>query len=523
MRLLSLAVGLLLSVGLAVYYWLGATSLLGPHNDDVIYMVLAKSLASGLGYRELEAPGAPWHTGWPPLYPAFLALLWLIFPDFWDFAWSVKALNVVLAVCAVLLTYQLAKHRYEMPLWQAGWASAAVGLGTFHAVMVDFAMSDLLFSTCLLFSLYFLEKAPSWPHRWWSALGIGALMVFPAWARAAGIALTVAALIWLWRRCPPRFWVACGGMAVICYAPWPLYVKLAPYLGPVSWNYGFILRVFGEGIDGVIRALGVFSQSAYRVIFDLSHMTLVPLWTHHWLASRLEGTVIAILLSLSAWGLVAVGLWRMSRHSAPLLVYFLSIYLTLICYYGWDPTRYLLAVSALLLIPFVRGVAWLWDATTVSAIKQRHWQRLAVTLWVGFWFASSLGGGIKVLSMLRKPAHHDALLADWQQAAVRDGVAVAEWLKANSSQDALLMSARPPLSYLLTGRQRVDCCGSVFVSESDRSYLRQHEVYAVVGNTPAPVYENQIFEFIQANLDKCQLKFKAPEGSLRIYRLSGDW
>jgi hypothetical protein len=54
----------------------------GVTHDDSMYVVLAKSLATGHGYRWLNIPGAPPATHYPPGYPAVLALLWLMFPTF---------------------------------------------------------------------------------------------------------------------------------------------------------------------------------------------------------------------------------------------------------------------------------------------------------------------------------------------------------------------------------------------------------------------------------------------------------
>jgi hypothetical protein len=81
-------------------YWVGLASLLvlaliakpvwdGRHQwqfgqgyDDGIYMVSAKSLAAGEGYRHANIPGQPFATKYPPLYPLFLAAAWRLTPDF---------------------------------------------------------------------------------------------------------------------------------------------------------------------------------------------------------------------------------------------------------------------------------------------------------------------------------------------------------------------------------------------------------------------------------------------------------
>src|SRR5687767_1623382 len=54
----------------------------GVFLDDGIYVILAKSLATGEGYRYLNIPGAPSATHYPPGYPLLLAALWKLSPSF---------------------------------------------------------------------------------------------------------------------------------------------------------------------------------------------------------------------------------------------------------------------------------------------------------------------------------------------------------------------------------------------------------------------------------------------------------
>lgn len=56
----------------------------GAFQDDAIYTILAKALATGEGYRMINLPGAPHATHYPPGYPAFLAALWRLAPSFPD-------------------------------------------------------------------------------------------------------------------------------------------------------------------------------------------------------------------------------------------------------------------------------------------------------------------------------------------------------------------------------------------------------------------------------------------------------
>jgi hypothetical protein len=77
---------------------------LGHFHDDSIYLVSAKSLAEGHGYRILSLPAEPFQTKYPPLWPLILAAIWKIAPHFpenlkWEMAltWLMLPLFVGLA------------------------------------------------------------------------------------------------------------------------------------------------------------------------------------------------------------------------------------------------------------------------------------------------------------------------------------------------------------------------------------------------------------------------------------------
>ena len=54
----------------------------GLWQDDGIYLATAKSLATGAGYRHIELPGEPWQTKYPIFYPAILAGMFLLWPEY---------------------------------------------------------------------------------------------------------------------------------------------------------------------------------------------------------------------------------------------------------------------------------------------------------------------------------------------------------------------------------------------------------------------------------------------------------
>ena len=74
----------------------------GIFQDDGHYLILARSLAQGDGYRYTNLPGAPAGTHFPPGFPVLLAPLWWLAPRFPANVAYFKLINVGLMPVAAL-------------------------------------------------------------------------------------------------------------------------------------------------------------------------------------------------------------------------------------------------------------------------------------------------------------------------------------------------------------------------------------------------------------------------------------
>ena len=55
---------------------------IGLAGDDGAYVVTGKALAEGRGYRIISQPNEPAQTKYPVLFPALIACIWKLFPEF---------------------------------------------------------------------------------------------------------------------------------------------------------------------------------------------------------------------------------------------------------------------------------------------------------------------------------------------------------------------------------------------------------------------------------------------------------
>jgi hypothetical protein len=146
-----------------------AASLVAPYpvgifHDDGVYLVLAKALASGNGYRYLHLPGAPLATHYPPGYPLLLALLWTLAPHF------PSNLTIILLANAALLglvAWGSARYLIDRLEWPSLAATAFALVATLSLPLIQLAtlvMSEVLFLALLFPVLTQAERAITPPR-----------------------------------------------------------------------------------------------------------------------------------------------------------------------------------------------------------------------------------------------------------------------------------------------------------------------------------------------------------------------
>jgi hypothetical protein len=165
---------------------------LGFYHDDSIYWVSARSLAMGDGYRIQSLPGQPYQTKYPPLYPALLAAIWKIDPQFpanlplaTFFAWLLLPL--------FLTTLWFLLRDYGFSLRERIVLLLMAALSPVTVVFSFSLMPELLFTALLLASLILAERAakPEAP-RWFALVaGICAALAYLAKSIAAPLLVTV--------------------------------------------------------------------------------------------------------------------------------------------------------------------------------------------------------------------------------------------------------------------------------------------------------------------------------------------
>jgi hypothetical protein len=313
----------------------------GVLHDDAIYVILAKSIATGHGYRYLNLPGEPAATHFPPGYPALLALLWKIAPSFPANVLVFKITNIVLLVAAFALLARFLQRQFGASPRKAVVLAAAATLGLPTLFLTGLVLSEPLFLALAVLGLIVAEDYTSRPTSAVQIATLGLLSGVVALVRSAGIALLGAALVRLLlaRRYRDSAILTMAALALL--VPWQLWVGAHGHDVPraLQGAYGpytdwFADAIRQQGFALVATTFGQTTRGALSFVID----TICPF----------ASPVMRAIAGMFALVLASIGAWRAWRV-APATLLFLAAYLTLVLAWPVPPERYVWGMWPLLL------------------------------------------------------------------------------------------------------------------------------------------------------------------------------
>jgi hypothetical protein len=407
----------------------------GVFHDDGVYLVLAKAIASGSGYRYLHLPGAPFASHYPPAYPLLLALLMQIAPPF---PGSLTILLLANATLLGLVAWGSARFAIRQLSWPSIAATVFALVGTLSLPLLQLAtllMSEVMFLALLFPLLLRAERTVTSPRGAWSDLALGVGVGGLALVRAHGIVLLPALLLVLalrreWRRGA----VAALGAAVVL-APWQLWVALHQTALPPALlgSYGPYLAWLTDGmrhggIHFVVQTVERNTAECAAIIAD----RFAP-----WQIGSLRW--IPLAFALGALGLGAARLWR----RAPVTTAFLAAYVGVTLVWPYAPWRFVWGIWPLILLVAAEGALAIaqWTPTNRPMTIVRQALRAAVLL---------LGLG---LARAEVAAYSDRAWTAPVRNATRSIAPAMRWIAQNTQPHELVIADAEPLVYLFGHRQ----------------------------------------------------------------------
>lgn len=403
-----------------------------PGADASHYMVLGESLRHGLGFRDIQLPGAPLHAKFPPGYPLVLAVA-----GWFGGLQLFKAVSLVCTTGTVWLTYRIG--RGVLGRVPALVAAALVGASP---VLLDYShrvLSEALFTFLLL-----LTVAASAEDRKWGVAALGAA-VAAFFTRTAGLPVLLAVAAYplmarQWHRAVPA-----ALATVFAIGAWVVYQRLAQPSQPGYLEQLVLLNPYDPGAGTV-----GFADFPVRIARNLWRYISSEYPGSFGLPTERAGTVLVtggtgILISglgLAGW------LWTATRRlTVAHLVTLLYIGLILLWPPVWTDRRFLLPVLPLLLI---------WTGGGVRALVGERRGRLGLV--VGG-LAVGVLATFAVSSAVRLVPNRLACQASYRTGVTCDRpnyeefYAMGRWAAENTPPDAIIANRSPAAFFLFSRRQ----------------------------------------------------------------------
>ena len=408
--------------------------------DNAHYMILAESIGTGQGYRDLHVVGAPLHAKYPPLYPVALAGVRSLGGGLVAF----KTLSVVSTTASLAFLFFVGRRRLGR-----NSALLVTGVAALNPVLLQYShwvLSETMFVLFVLAALWAFEREDD---DWrWVGLAIAAA-VLSYLTRTAGLALLFALLVSLgWR----RRWIQLGAAGLITAAAigaWSRWVAMAVASGAQGYGADF-LRVNPYAADqGLVGPGGLLGRMLVNALAYT--MTVLP----ETLGGDVPGTASAVnaFASIAAMIVLAtalLGWWRGIRHGR-VLELFALFYTGLILVWPplWTDERLLLPLLPVLLLLSVDGIA---GAFALATRKPRAW---VIPLFAASLMLLSLPANVQWVSATvacRGDFRRGDELACYNP-LWRSFAESARWVRDQTPADAVVVSRKPRMFFFFARRQ----------------------------------------------------------------------
>jgi hypothetical protein len=435
----SRAIGVLVgAVALAIAFIAIPNWPAGVFQDDGIYVVLGKALASGEGYRYLNLPGAPYATHYPPGYPLLLAMLWKLSPQFPQNVAVFTFANAGFLALAAFAAFRFAHDRLGLSTLGAATVGIAGTVSIPALIFGVFVLSEPMFMALVMLVLIYAERVAD-RADWQNALIVGLAGGALAMVRTTGMFVIPAfvLVLLLRRRYVPA---ACAALACAVFiVPWHIWVaahgsEVPPVLmgkyGPYdAWMSNAVRE---HGLTFVWKVILVNVRALYGMVWVM------------FTGSETSPSLLRPPAAFAATAVIGIGAWRLARR-APVTIWFLAAYMALVIVWPFEPTRFVWALLPLFCAMFALGIGFVFElrpSTTVLRVMRNATLAASAALVAGFgWY------------------NVNGVRQNWRDSVPRAtagrATPVVEWIRRSTRPTDIIAMEDDPLVYLYTGRQAI--------------------------------------------------------------------
>lgn len=402
--------------------------------DNAVYIILAESIVSGEGYKDMYMPDEPPHSQYPFGFPIMLSVPILIFGT-----------NIILLKLLLLLTglgsvyfmYKIGEYLFKekVNIMMPFYLSIPILITYNHRILSE--MPFLCFS---LGALYFFIKAQENKDFFYYISFIFATYSF--FIRVTGISLIISMMLFLLLKKQYRYFCIYLLIFLVVFIPWQIrYANISSEVGYIDQflaKHPYSMELGRVGFfDLIIR---VWENFTYY-FFTALPMTLLPV--SGFLKSKVLLATIGIIFTL----FIIAGFLRKIKGFSFIRVYFLLNVIVLFIWPRiWSSERFLLPILPIYIIYMFYGIFWLG-----RRIKLRYFIPVVVGIFV---FLNLLD----IVSQARGTFTNNIAYVKGDKYAGYTNVwrhyfEIIDWIKENIPKGKVIMARKPELVYLIAGHK----------------------------------------------------------------------
>jgi Dolichyl-phosphate-mannose-protein mannosyltransferase len=453
-RRLLIGAGVLVLIVVSVIYFASMTANLSVEGDNAIYIILAKAMATGHGYTNIQGPLPRIEAQYPPFFPLLLVPVIKLF-----------GVDGVLQMQALVTGFTLASFVAGFFVFRRWLASGLLAL----AIMIATAESDLVwsFSHKVLTEipyLFFTLLACWWTTRYaeqdrwrtWTCVMTGLAAGIAFLTRTIGFSMCAAIPLFLLFGPPLRL----RGM------DWPLRlrktgaVSLVMFIPVAGWTLRNRIVFSGQGHNyigqfflkqayvpdaGSVNSSGLFDRMAANIGYYTDQFQRM-LGGHIWDHVPVRGDVPQALLLVTLLGFAYALIRRRTVAE-----FYVGGYVAIVLLWPWQDLRFAVPLMPFLVyyfaLPIVGSIQVIARLHPINARVGAAMVLLPLTFPTGIHTFHTAQGD-------REAGYHYQIdrLGEWvAYSDWRDFHAAALWLKQNALPGSTIINRSPNIFYLWTG------------------------------------------------------------------------
>jgi hypothetical protein len=446
------------------FYILRLDRTVGMFVDDAWYVLLAKAIATGHGYTIVNSPTPGILPLYPPGFPALLAIVFKIAPDFPQNVWLLKSVSIAAMMGVGLVTFWYFRRGRQVP----GHLALAIATATTLSPPLVFlatssVMSEAVFTLSFMLTIALVERGVQLEERSRIVrflIPAGVVGSYAFLTRSIGVALLGSVVLYLLKLRQLRSAVVFSGTVILCVAPWLMYSRThAPtpeqrdeQRGMITLNYGtaFWQRKAGSRRTGEITLselpARVWNNLSTMMTRDAGEMTVAKVF-YIFQESDAGAGVVSFIIGLFC----IVGYISAVRQKVTLAEIAVPAMLMIVLLWPWETLRFVLPMTAFAVFYLLLGLRSVYYLHLKLRQEAKNPAWAALTILAGVVIFFNIYGNVSYLVTKHKSPAGESQLGD----SFAENEGVLHFINERLPDDAIIASGNPALIYLYTGRKTI--------------------------------------------------------------------